>query len=205
MSLQFFGELLFCILLLVIPFVLDNILKLNLSDRLLRGSISLLVLIGICGAILDFVMWQNHLWLTILAAFIVVAVTCIWALLHFCLKLRRLLIPSLTGLLVVMLFLAPLSAILVTPFPQSFSPQNFLPIVCLLSGSISFNMIRGIRQYYVGLKNHAALYNYLLGNGCTHRQAVAFFSTVLCKVQRCGCFDVYRPPCSQHPLYFCWL
>lgn len=175
MSLQFFGELLFCILLLVIPFVLDNILKLNLSDRLLRGSISLLVLIGICGAILDFVMWQNHLWLTILAAFIVVAVTCIWALLHFCLKLRRLLIPSLTGLLVVMLFLAPLSAILVTPFPQSFSPQNFLPIVCLLSGSISFNMIRGIRQYYVGLKNHAALYNYLLGNGCTHRQAVAFF------------------------------
>lgn len=58
MSLQFFGELLFCILLLVIPFVLDNILKLNLSDRLLRGSISLLVLIGICGAILDFVMWQ---------------------------------------------------------------------------------------------------------------------------------------------------
>lgn len=49
MSLQFFGELLFCILLLVIPFVLDNILKLNLSDRLLRGSISLLVLIGICA------------------------------------------------------------------------------------------------------------------------------------------------------------
>ena len=40
MSLQFFGELLFCILLLVIPFVLDNILKLNLSDRLLKGEAS---------------------------------------------------------------------------------------------------------------------------------------------------------------------
>lgn len=175
MSLQFLGELLFCILLLAIPFVLDNILKLNISDKMLKGSISLLVLIAIYGSFLSFAIWQNHLWLTILAAFIVVVVTCIWALLRFRLKLRRLLLPSLIGLLVVMLVFAPISALLITPFPQSFSPQYFLPVVCLLSGSISYNMVRGIRKYYVGLQNHAALYNYLLGNGCTHHQAVAYF------------------------------
>lgn len=175
MSLQLFGELLFCVLLLAIPFVFDNILKLNISDKLLKGSVSLLVLIVLCGAILSFAIWQNHLWLTILAAFILVVVTCIWAMLRFRLKLRRLLIPSFTGLLVVILVFAPISAMLVTPLLQSFLPQYFLPIVCLLAGSISFNMVRGIRKYYVGLQNHAALYNYLLGNGCTHHQAVAYF------------------------------
>ena len=175
MSLQLFGELLFCVLLLAIPFVFDNILKLNISDKLLKGSVSLLVLIVLCGAILSFAIWQNHLWLTILAAFILVVVTCIWAMLRFRLKLRRLLIPSFTGLLVVILVFAPISAMLVTPLPQSFLPQYFLPIVCLLAFSISFNMVRGIRKYYVGLQNHAALYNYLLGNGCTHHQAVAYF------------------------------
>lgn len=175
MSLQLFGELLFCTLLLAIPFVFDNILKLNISDKLLKGGIRLLALIAICGATLSFAIWQNHLWLTILAAFFVVVVTCVWSLLRFRLKLRRLLIPSLTGLLAVMLVLAPLSAMLVTPLPSSFLPQYFLPIVCLLAGSISFNMVCGIRKYYVGLRNHAALYNYLLGNGCTHHHAVAYF------------------------------
>ncbi len=175
MSLQLFGELLFCILLLAIPFVFDNILKLKIGDKLLKGSISLLALIVIHGAILSLSIWQNHLWLTILAAFIVIVLTCIWALLRFRLKLRRLLIPSFVGLLVVMLIIAPISAMLVTPLPQSFSPRFFLPIMCLLSGSISYNMVHGMRKYYVGLQHHAALYNYLLGNGCTHHQAVAYF------------------------------
>lgn len=174
-GLHFLGGLVLSILLLIIPFVLDKVLKLNILNKLQKGSAGLLALILIYSALLTFAIWQNHLWLTVLTALLVVGLTCILSLIRLHLKLKMLLIPVLGGMLSVMLILAPISAILVTPLPQSFLPQYFLPIVGLLSGSISYNMVRGIRKYYVGLQNHAALYNYLLGNGCTHQQAVAYF------------------------------
>lgn len=174
-SLYFLGGLVFGILLLIIPVVLNNVLKLGILNKLQKGSVSLLILILIYGILLSFAIWQNHLWLTMLTALLIVGLTCSLSLMRFRFKLKVLLIPALAGLLSVMLVLAPISAILITPLPQSFLPQYFLPVVGLLSGLIAYNMVRGIRKYYVGLQNHAALYNYLLGNGCTHHQAVAYF------------------------------
>ena len=34
---------------------------------------------------------------------------------------------------------------------------------------------KALHAYYVGLANHSQLYDYLVGNGATHRQAVNYF------------------------------
>lgn len=175
MSINIIGKLLFCLLLVSVPFVLNNTLKLNISDKLLKGGISLLVLLVIYCAILSFAIWQSHLWITLLTSFLIVGITCVWSLIRFHLKMQRLLIPSLAGLSSVMLILAPVSALLISPAHQSFSPEYFIPIVGMLSGFIAYNTSRGLKRYYVGLRYHAALYYYLLGNGCTHHQAVNYF------------------------------
>lgn len=50
-----------------------------------------------------------------------------------------------------------------------------IPLYGLLTGGMIEANARGLETYYSGLRNHNQLYYYLLGNGCTHAQATAYF------------------------------
>ena len=98
-SLYFLGGLVFGILLLIIPVVLNNVLKLGILNKLQKGSASLLILILIYGILLSFAIWQNHLWLTMLTALLIVGLTCSMYLMRLRFKLKVLLIQDNKGML----------------------------------------------------------------------------------------------------------
>ena len=56
-------------------------------------------------------------------------------------------------------------------------PRNvFLPVTGLLAGSITGANTKAMIAYNDSLVHHGQLYNYLLGNGCTQRQALDYFA-----------------------------
>ena len=57
-----------------------------------------------------------------------------------------------------------------------FAINVFLPVTGLLAGSITGANTKAMIAYNDSLVHHGQLYNYLLGNGCTQRQALDYFA-----------------------------
>jgi putative ABC transport system permease protein len=63
----------------------------------------------------------------------------------------------------------------VTGLKNPFDARYFIPVVSLLIGNMMEVNYKALSVYYMGLKYHNQLYYYLLGNGATHSEAVAYF------------------------------
>lgn len=91
------------------------------------------------------------------------------------LKVSRLLIPLGISTLVAVAFVSFYMLFLVFEEDNIFLANLFMPVVGLVAGGMLEADIKALRTYYSGLQYHGQLYNYLIGNGGTHRQAIKYF------------------------------
>lgn len=170
----FWGLVLACAC-IAIAFYLDYFFRLRFSGRLLRGVGRLALSLILVVLVVTLASAINALWATLLLSLLMVFVASLLAVVHGKLKARSMLLPIFAGMAVATLIMSPIMALWVTSVKDSFSAHIFLPLVGFLTGSMSGVLSKSLRVYYMGLEHHRQLYDYLLGNGCTHRRAMDYF------------------------------
>lgn len=91
------------------------------------------------------------------------------------LKVSRLLLPAAIGSVVASAFVGFYFAFLVCGEKNPFLPHLFIPLFGIIIGGMTNANTKALQTYYSGLLNHGQLYNYIIGNGGTHREATRFF------------------------------
>ena len=91
------------------------------------------------------------------------------------LKKRRYWVPVASGLFASVLLVGAWFEVLVLGQHSLFDARTFIPVSALLMGQAVSCCSAALHTYYAGLDHHRRLYEYLLGNGATHNQAVGFF------------------------------
>lgn len=138
---------------------------------LARMVVTMLMMGGVMYAAVAY----NRLWLNVLIALAMPVAGAFYAVRRSKLNMRKLFVPMLSGMLVSTFLLTVYILLLVVDVKTPFSAIAMLPVVGILVGTMVTSNAKALHAYYVGLDNHRQLYDYLIGNGATHRQAVNYF------------------------------
>lgn len=162
-------------LLVAFPIFIIVRFRLNLMRNFLKSLLRMIVAVGLLAALMWLVAWANNIALSVAMALIVCLFTALTTTVKARLKLQRHYLSvaagSLAGILVVGFYFIFLVLGTRTPFAINI----FIPVIGLLAGGITSANTNALVAYSDGLVHHGQLYNYLLGNGCTQRQALDYF------------------------------
>ena len=84
-------------------------------------------------------------------------------------------LPVFGGQLVSLVVLGLFFLCVVCGVSAPFRPQMFLPMMGILLGVMVTPNAKALAAYYDGVRHHAQRYHFLVGNGATHHEAVAYF------------------------------
>ncbi|MGI6232708.1 MAG: ABC transporter permease [Prevotella sp.] len=173
MNITLYG-LLAAILLLAIPLYIDHAFQLHLFGRLLKSIGLLLLNMGILTLIVYFIVLANHPAVTLLGIVVLTAVSAAFTVGRARLNKWRMWIPVFLGLLPVVLLVTFYLTFLSLGQSNPFKGPALLSLAGILTGSVIGINARALSVYHMGLRHHHQLYYYLIGNGATHREAVAY-------------------------------
>lgn len=163
------------ILLLCIPAYIIFSFKLNLLNKFAMSVVKMLAYLVLTGVFLYYISIWNSVLINLLWMVLMAAVSAIVTVSKARLKINQLFLPSFIGALSVVVVMGCAILFAVFSFKNMFDARYMIPVTGFLIGSIIENNAKSLETYYSGLKNHNALYYYLLGNGATHGQAVNYF------------------------------
>lgn len=173
MSITVWGILLGA-LLLAIPVYVIYRFKLKIINRVLAAVCRMVLVVFATALLVYTIIKLNSVGFSIVAFLLLVSVSSILVVKKSGLKPTKLLIPVIGGMLLTTSVIGFYVLFFVLGLKNPFVPQYFLPVMGLIAfGMISVNA-RALQIYYMGLKNHAQLYYYLLGNGSNHYEAVSY-------------------------------
>jgi len=163
------------ILMLGIPLYILNWLRV---DKLQQAITAVCKMIGytiVAGLCLYFVFRWNSVLVNILFVVLIAAIASILTLRYARMRGYLMLVPVFGGMLVAMFIIGLWLLFVVFGIKQPFEARWLIPVCGLLLGFMVETNAKALDTYYTGLKNHAQIYYFLLGNGATHREAVAYF------------------------------
>lgn len=91
------------------------------------------------------------------------------------LRKRMIVIPLSVGLMATAVVVGMYFLVLVLRLADPFDARYFIPIMGILMGNMLGVNVMALNTYYDGLQRDRQLYDYLLGNGATHVEAVTPF------------------------------
>ena len=164
MNIGFMG---ICILviLLCVPVYLIYFYKLNLQRKFALALAKVVGYLALTGIMLEFVFRMNNIALNILWVVLLALLTSVVTV-NRARFIATLVVTFCIGVLVV---LAALST------ENPFDARYLIPVTGFILGGIMESNCKALETYYAGLRNHNALFYYLLGNGASHNQAVRYF------------------------------
>ena len=167
---QFVGALLLIAFPLYIMYIF-RIRQLGKAVRALVKTIFGALLLGIC---LHYVVLWNQPVVTLL--FVCLLIVCSSAIIvrRAKLELRQMLLPVIAGTSIAVLTVGFYFLLLIAEPANLLSARFLVPVAGLLLGHIIMTNSRALHIYYMGLRHHALLYRYLLGNGATHTEALDY-------------------------------
>lgn len=143
-------------------------LLLSLATMIAATLLSAVALYAVIGC--------NHAAVTVLSGVAMSVVGAVLIIRKARLRMSALLLPVASGM-VVSVFVVGLAVLLLPLELQNpFHPRFFIPIFALLTGCAIGANARALHIYYMGLHHHHRLYDYLLGNGSSHREATTYFA-----------------------------
>lgn len=174
MTISYLG-IFFGLLLLAVPVAIIKQCRLNILQRVLMSFFRMLLTSCVAG-LLFFAAAKTD---SIVVQCALAIVFCLYASLFTIRKSRvsaaGLLLPVAVGSSVAIVVVGFYTLFLILGVSKPFAPAAFIPVFGLISGTIVGADARAIYVYYSGLRNHGQLYYYLLGNGSTRKEAVAYF------------------------------
>lgn len=169
------GGMIFGLVLLLIPLFVIYQFNLGLMRQLAVSVGKMIVYVGLLGVFVNVLMKWNSVTLNILWVLLVAVLASASVLMRAKLSVARFIIPTSIGLFTAAIVVGVYFVFLVLNSQSPLSAQIFLPLTGLLLGSMLEVNAKALHIYYIGIRNHHQLYDYLLGNGATHGEAVNYF------------------------------
>ena len=163
------------LLLLALPLYVMFKFRLRIIDIVLASFVRMAVTMGTVGGLLYLVVSCGALWLNALTMVAVPLAGALYAVRRSRLSLRRFYFPVAAGMVTSTLLIGLYVLFLVLGADSPLAASLSMPVAGVLTGAMAVCDAKALHAYYVGLENHRQLYDYLLGNGATHRQAVSYF------------------------------
>lgn len=174
MNISFLG-ICIVILLLCIPAYIIFTYKLNLLNKFAMSVVKMFAYMVLTGVFLYYISLWNSVLINILWMIFMAVIAAIITVSKARLNINKLFFPSFVGALSVVVIMGLAILFAVFSFKNMFDARYMIPIAGFLAGSMIECNSKSLETYYAGLKNHNAIYYYLLGNGATHGQAVNYF------------------------------
>ncbi len=162
-------------LLAVFPIFIIMRFRLNLMRHFLVSLFRMIVSVGALAALIGLATYAGSIFLSIVLSVIVCLFTALTTTVKARLKPRADYLPIAAGSLAGILVIGFYFIFLVLGARNPFVANVYLPVTGLLAGGITSANIKALTAYNDSLAHHGQLYNYLLGNGCTQRQALDYF------------------------------
>ena len=163
------------LLLLALPLYVMFKFRLRIMDIVFASFVRMVVMMGVVGGILYFVLRYNTLWLNVLCMVTMSLAGAVYAVRRSRLSLRRFFYPVAAGMVSATLIIGLYILFLVTGAASPLAANLSLPVAGVLVGAMVTCNAKALHTYYSGLENHHQLYDYLIGNGATYGQAVNYF------------------------------
>lgn len=162
-------------LLAALPIFIIVRFRLNLMRNFLVSLFRMIVSVALLAALMALATWANSIALSIVLSLVICLFTALTTTVKARLKLQRNFLPIAAGSLAGILVVGFYFIFLVIGTRDPFTINFYIPVIGLLAGGITSANTKALIAYSDGLVHHGQLYNYLLGNGCTQRQALDYF------------------------------
>lgn len=166
---------LFALVLTVFPLYIIFHFRLNVMRRFSLSMVRMIISVAVMAVVIWGAVILKSIVYDIVMLLLLSATSALLTLNRARLKVSRLFIPVSVGTLAGITVLAFYGLFLVMGLHNPFVPHLFLPFVGIIAGEIVGVNSKALQTYYSGLLHHAQLYNYILGNGGTHREALDYF------------------------------
>lgn len=163
------------LLLLAIPIYIIYYFKLRVMHRLLASLGRMAIGVAVMAAIVYGALKLNSIAYDIIIFIVFALASSIFALAKARLNITKLIVPVGVGSLVATAFVGFYFLFLVLGEKNPFLPHIFVPMFGIIACSMTGINAKALQTYYSGLLHHGQLYNYLIGNGGSHREATRYF------------------------------
>lgn len=160
---------------LLIPFYVMFKFRLKIMEVVLASMVRMAITMAVVCGVMYAAMAAGKLWISILLMLAMPLIGAVYAVRRSQLKMRKFLLPMASGMVVATMLFTFYELFLVLDIDSPLSVRLMLPISGILAGAMITSNAKALHAYYIGLLNHHQLYDYLVGNGASHRQAVNYF------------------------------
>lgn len=163
------------LLLLVIPLYIIYYFKLRIMRRMLVAFGRMCVGVAVIALVVFGALKLNSIVYDVVMALLLALTSSILSLGKARLSVSKLLIPIGIGNVVALAFIGFYFIFLVMGEKNPFLPNIFIPMFGLVAGGMITANAKALQTYYSGLLHHGQLYDYIIGNGGTHSEAIRHF------------------------------
>ena len=163
------------LLLLAIPFYVLFRYRLKVMGAVFVALVRMSLLLAVAGGVMYLTAMADSVAVTLGLSVLMAVAASLWTCWRSRLRARRCLIPVMSGMCSAALVVGLYVLVLVTGSDSPFSVSMVLPIFGIILGTVASCNARALYAYYVGLENHRQIYDYLIGNGASHKKAVNTF------------------------------
>lgn len=167
--------LLFGLLLLIVPIYLIYYFKLNVMRRFCVSAVRMAIAVAVMALAVYGAVALKSIVYDIVMLFVLAIVSAVLTMGRARLNTMKLIVPVAAGAFAGITIISFYGLFLILGLRNPFTPHLFVPFVGIVAGGIVAVNAKALQTYYSGLLHHDQLYNYLLGNGATHREAVRYF------------------------------
>lgn len=206
-----FGSVVLGLLLFVIPIYTLYLLRVDVWRKALKALGRMVVALGAAALLTQAALWLSNIAFTLLCAVVMVAVTAAAMVARSRIRQPRFVVPVALGLLLTAVPLGLYFVFLVLGVGTPLDARYFLPTMGLVVGAVSDANTKALGAYYDGLRHHARLYFYLIGNGATRTEAIGYFTrrslkrAVMPGLSRMGILAIGTAPVTMWVMVFCGL
>ena len=162
-------------LLLAIPFYVLFRYRLKVMGALFVALVRMVMLLALAGGAMLLVSMADSVAVTLGCALVMAVAASLWTCGRSRLKSRRCLLPVMAGVFASAVVVGLYVLLLVAACDEPFSVRMVFPVFGIILGTVASCNARALYAYYAGLENHRQIYDYLIGNGASHKKAVNTF------------------------------
>ena len=162
----------YCFLLLLLPFILSLILKLELIKQSLIGVVRMTVQLALIALFLQYIFQLNNPFINVSWFFLMVLTATITSIRKSNLRLRLLFFPAFLSLLIVSTAVLLFFNGVVLGLSDVFSAKYFIAVGGMILGNSLRGIIVAMNSFYSSIKRNEERYLYMLGAGATLMEGI---------------------------------
>ena len=164
------------VVMLAVPAGVLYIYKVSYARKLARAVGRMLVFLGLTAGGVQLVLSYSH-WLVAAGWLLLMVGVSVLMVLHTSrLSWKDFMVPVAAGVCTAVVLAGLLTALAMSNMLEVWNAGFLIPVAGMLTAGLVTCCGKGLSTYYMGLRHHGKLYDYLLANGASHSEALAYFT-----------------------------